>query len=38
MMLVSKPFVVANQVKASVLCFVGFWAFYFVIDQIVATS
>jgi hypothetical protein len=31
-------FVVDDQVAATFLCPLGFWAFYFVVDQIVATS
>jgi hypothetical protein len=38
MMLGSRPFVVVDQVVATFLCHVGFWGFYFIVDQIAATS
>jgi hypothetical protein len=38
MLLGSRPFVVADQVVATFLCLVGFWAFNFVANKIAATS
>jgi hypothetical protein len=38
MLLGSRPFVVVDQIVATFLCHVGFWAFYFVVDQIASTS